>query len=118
MYILIAFWDAMIDSSDLIFYRKQYVHFTDNKPKYEMHCNNMLLTSSYIVFTQHYTRGTCNRFGLTSYNVYQRTKLSIKTERTFAYTVYEPVHEKTNNMGFRPGPTQTKLYSDSIKLET
>ena len=23
----------------------------------------------------------------------------------------EPVHEKTNNLGFRPGPTQTRLYS-------
>ena len=30
---------------------------------------------------------------------------------------YEPVHEKTNNLGFRPGPTQTRLCSDSIKLE-
>ena len=28
-----------------------------------------------------------------------------------------PVHEKFNNLGFRPGPTQTRLYSDSIKLE-
>ena len=24
---------------------------------------------------------------------------------------YEPVHDKTNNLGFRPGPTQTSLYS-------
>ena len=31
--------------------------------------------------------------------------------------IYEPVHEKTNNLGLRPGPTQTKLYGDSIKLE-
>ena len=23
----------------------------------------------------------------------------------------EPVHDKTNNLGFRPGPTQTSLYS-------
>ena len=23
---------------------------------------------------------------------------------------YEPVREKTNNLGFRPGPTQTGLY--------
>ena len=23
---------------------------------------------------------------------------------------FEPVHEKTNNLGFRPGPTQTGLY--------
>ena len=30
---------------------------------------------------------------------------------------FEPVHEKTNNLGFRPGRTQTRLYSDSIKLE-
>ena len=24
---------------------------------------------------------------------------------------FEPVHEKTNNLGFRPGPTRTGLYS-------
>ena len=30
---------------------------------------------------------------------------------------FEPVCEKTNNLGFRPGPTQTGLYSHSIKLE-
>ena len=30
---------------------------------------------------------------------------------------YEPVHEKTNNLGFRPGPTQTRLYSHRIWLE-
>ena len=33
------------------------------------------------------------------------------------YTVLEHVHEKTNNLGFRPGPTQTRLFSDSMKLE-
>ena len=27
------------------------------------------------------------------------------------------MHEKTNNFGFRPGPTQTGLYSHRIKLE-
>ena len=25
--------------------------------------------------------------------------------------VYKPVREKTNNLGFQPGPTQTSLYS-------
>ena len=30
---------------------------------------------------------------------------------------YEPVHEKTNNLGFRPGPTQTRLNSHRIVLE-
>ena len=29
----------------------------------------------------------------------------------------EPVHEKTNNLGFRPGPTQTRLYSHRNRLE-
>ena len=29
----------------------------------------------------------------------------------------EPVHEKTNNLGFRPGPTQTSLYSHRRWLE-
>ena len=26
---------------------------------------------------------------------------------------YEHVHEKTNNLGFRPGPSKTDLYSQS-----
>ena len=30
---------------------------------------------------------------------------------------YEPSHEKTNNLGFRPGTEQTGLYRHSIKLE-
>ena len=29
----------------------------------------------------------------------------------------ESAHEKTNNLGFRPGPTQNRLYSHRIKLE-
>ena len=29
----------------------------------------------------------------------------------------EPVHEKTNSLGFRPGPTQTGLYSHRTLLE-
>ena len=29
----------------------------------------------------------------------------------------EPVREKTNNLGFRPGPTQTRLYSHIRWLE-
>ena len=31
--------------------------------------------------------------------------------------LFEPVHEKTNNLGFRSGPAQTRLYCHSIKLE-
>ena len=31
--------------------------------------------------------------------------------------IYEPVHEKTNNLGFRPGPTQTGLYSHRRWIE-
>ena len=30
-------------------------------------------------------------------------------------TLYEPSHEKTNNLGFRPGPTQTSLSSHRKK---
>ena len=30
----------------------------------------------------------------------------------------EPSHEKTNNLGFRPGPTQTGLCSHGSMLET
>ena len=31
--------------------------------------------------------------------------------------IYEPLHKKINNLGFRPGPTQTSLYSHSSRLE-
>ena len=31
--------------------------------------------------------------------------------------IIEPVHEKTNNLGFRPGLTQTGLYNHRICLE-
>ena len=32
-------------------------------------------------------------------------------------TTFGPVHEKTNNLGFRLGVTKTGLYSDRIWLE-
>ena len=31
--------------------------------------------------------------------------------------LYDPVHEKTNNLGVLPGPTQTSLYSHRSRLE-
>ena len=31
---------------------------------------------------------------------------------------YEPVHEKANNLGFRPGPTQNRLYSHRSRTDT
>ena len=31
-------------------------------------------------------------------------------------SIFEPVHEKTNNLGFRSGLTQTGLYSHSLKF--
>ena len=31
--------------------------------------------------------------------------------------VNEPLHEKTNNLGFRSGPIQTNLYSHRNRLE-
>ena len=33
-------------------------------------------------------------------------------------SVFEPVHEKTNNLGFQPGPTQTSLYSHRRNIES
>ena len=36
----------------------------------------------------------------------------------YKYTLkHQPVHVKTNNLGFRPTPTQTRPYSHRIKLE-
>ena len=42
-----------------------------------------------------------------------------KTEvgKTTLTITYEPVHEKTNNLEFRPGPTQTGLYTHRRRLE-
>ena len=37
--------------------------------------------------------------------------------RNYGFVVIEPVHEKTNNLGVRPGPTQTRLYSHRSRLE-
>ena len=31
---------------------------------------------------------------------------------------FEPVRDKTNNLGFRPGPTHTDFYSYRSRLET
>ena len=39
------------------------------------------------------------------------------TSTSTFHRINEPMHEKTNNLGFRPGPTQTRLYSHGIKLE-
>ena len=33
------------------------------------------------------------------------------------YKIIEPVRDKTNNLGFRPGPTQTGLYKLRKELE-
>ena len=41
-----------------------------------------------------------------------------KFQEAFEITIIEPViFEKTNNLGFRPGPTQTGLYSHRSRLE-
>ena len=37
--------------------------------------------------------------------------VSLKNLNGEKYKINEPVREKTNNLGFRPGPTQTRLYS-------
>ena len=37
--------------------------------------------------------------------------------RRLIHIIYEPVHEKTNNLGFRPGLTQTGLYDHRRWLE-
>ena len=35
----------------------------------------------------------------------------IQMKRRITSIIIEPVREKTNNLGFRPGPTQNGLYS-------
>ena len=43
----------------------------------------------------------------------RETKDPIKT----GILVFEPLHEKANNLGFQPSPTQTGLYSHRSWLE-
>ena len=38
-------------------------------------------------------------------------------DRTFSLFLNEPSHGQTSNFGFRPGPTQTGLYSHRSRLE-
>ena len=42
---------------------------------------------------------------------------SVQSYDMYSYSINEPVHEKTNNLGFRPGLTQTGLYSHRTLLE-
>ena len=42
---------------------------------------------------------------------------SENTTHNISIYKFEPVHEKTNNLAFRPGPTQTRLYSHRSRLE-
>ena len=44
--------------------------------------------------------------------ILRKVKRHAETDKTF-----KPVHEKTNNLGFRPGLTQTGLYSHRKELE-
>ena len=43
--------------------------------------------------------------------------LVLFTEATNVPITHEPLHEKTNNLFFHPGPTQTGLYSHRSRLE-
>ena len=47
--------------------------------------------------------------------IYRTENLFLLLTRT-SFT-FEPVHEKTNNLGFRLGPTLTSLYSHRSKQE-
>ena len=44
-------------------------------------------------------------------------KKKTKKQLTHYLKQFESALEKTKNLGFRPGPTQTRLYSHRIKLE-
>ena len=48
---------------------------------------------------------------------YSHTPALMCKYQSSSSTSFEPVHEKTNNLGFRPGLTQTGLYSHRTLLE-
>ena len=51
------------------------------------------------------------------FNVIRLFHQSKAQEKSASDCTYEPVHDKTNNLGFRPGPTQTGLCSHRGWLE-
>ena len=58
---------------------------------------------------------SCNYLFLFLYTIFKEYKHIIF--RSMTRLLYEPMHEKTNNLGFRSGPTQTDLYSRRRMLE-
>ena len=42
---------------------------------------------------------------------------ALPPEKLFGRSLIEPVRDKTNNLGFRPGLTQTRLHSHRSRLE-
>ena len=53
---------------------------------------------------------TCESFA-------EGTAATLNAEECVSIYLFEPVHDKTNNLGFRPGPTQTGLYKHRRWLE-
>ena len=44
-------------------------------------------------------------------------KLGLNHNRTITIILYEPLNDKTSNLGFRLGPTQNGMYSHRSRLE-
>ena len=60
---------------------------------------------------------TCVRNGFVCVVVMAMSKYTKLYSHRYENYVSEPSHEKTSNLGFRPGPTQTGLYSHRSRLE-
>ena len=46
---------------------------------------------------------------VTTLNAYENLTITNDDSLIYILTTFEPVHEKNNNLRFRPGPTQTRL---------
>ena len=95
-------------------YVKVYL-LPDKKKKYETKVHRKTLNPVFnetFVFKVRYEK--YNKFWYLHYNSVFLAHLNHHAQKV---TLYEPVHEKTNNLGFRPGPTQTRLYSHRSRLE-
>ena len=61
-------------------------------------------------YQQHVLQKYCYRMFLEK-ELSRCIQVIIKTKTTIRGDTFKSVHEKTNNLGFRPGLTQTRLYS-------
>ena len=79
-----------------------------------------MLSFSGVPFPKDFIKGTVKKILTRLFRVFVHVYIHHfdKLVAIGAVSSYEPVHDKTNNLGFQPGPTQTGLYSHRNRRET